>query len=75
MRVRRVAAGEFKAKCLQILDRVRETREPVVVTKRGQPVARLVPIEDESRREDLRGSILEEHDLVSPIDEPWDADE
>ena len=40
-----VAAGEFKAKCLQIMDEVASGREPVLITKRGKPVARLVPID------------------------------
>ncbi|MBI3181625.1 MAG: type II toxin-antitoxin system Phd/YefM family antitoxin [Myxococcales bacterium] len=40
-----IPAGKFKAGCLAILDEVARTKEPVVVTKRGQPVARLVPLE------------------------------
>lgn len=36
-------AGKFKAKCLAILDRVKETGEPLLITKRGKPVAQLVP--------------------------------
>lgn len=43
-----IAAGEFKAKCLHILDEVNKTREPVTVTKRGKPVARVVPISAET---------------------------
>ena len=35
-----IAAGEFKTKCLHILDEVYKTREPITVTKRGKPVAR-----------------------------------
>ena len=37
-----VAAGVFKAKCLQLLDEVAETREPLIVTKFGKPVAQIV---------------------------------
>ena len=39
----RIAASEFKAKCLAILDRVHERGEPITITKRGRVVARLVP--------------------------------
>lgn len=39
--MRTMGAGEFKAKCLAILDEVNETGEPVIVTKRGKPVARV----------------------------------
>lgn len=43
-----IPAGEFKAKCLQLMDRVARTREAIVITKRGRPVAKLVP-PDEAR--------------------------
>ena len=38
-----MGAGAFKSRCLEILDRVAATRRPVVITKRGRPVARLIP--------------------------------
>jgi prevent-host-death family protein len=37
-----IPAGEFKARCLKLMDEVRTTRRPIVITKRGKPVARLV---------------------------------
>ncbi len=40
-----IGAGEFKQRCLALLDRVAESGVPLVVTKRGRPVARIVPIE------------------------------
>lgn len=71
-KIRVVPAGLFKAKCLALLDEVAETGEELVITKRGEPVARLVPMGDVGAA-DLRGSVLWEGDLVSPIDEVWDA--
>jgi prevent-host-death family protein len=68
-----IPAGEFKARCLALLDEVAETHQPIVVTKHGRPVAMLAPIEGRAPRS-LRGSILREADLVSPIDERWDAE-
>ena len=41
-----IPAGEFKAKCLQLMDRVARSREPIVITKRGKPVAKLVPLDE-----------------------------
>ena len=41
----RVGATEFKAKCLELMDRVQAKRETFVITKRGRPVAKLVPLE------------------------------
>ena len=67
-----VPAGQFKARCLALLDQVAETGEPVVVTKRGKPVARLLPVEDADLHP-LRGSVLRETDLVSPIEVEWNA--
>uniref|UniRef100_E6QHX8 Antitoxin n=1 Tax=mine drainage metagenome TaxID=410659 RepID=E6QHX8_9ZZZZ len=72
---RTMAAGEFKAKCLKVLDEVAATRESVIVTKFGKPVARLVPIR--SVKSDIigamRGSVLWEGDIISPLDVEWDA--
>jgi prevent-host-death family protein len=41
-----IAAGQFKAKCLHLLDEVAQRRAPLIITKRGKPVAKLVPIDD-----------------------------
>ena len=46
MTPRTIKASEFKAKCLALLDDVAEKRETLIVTKRGKPVARIVPAED-----------------------------
>lgn len=71
----RIAAGEFKAKCLQLMDQVNETHVPIVITKHGVPVAKLVPIEEEPRRLFglQQGSVVIKGDIISPIDEDWDA--
>lgn len=72
MRAREIPAGEFKAKCLALLDDVATSGQEIVITKRGRPVARLVPLEGAAPA-GLLGSILYEDDLVSPIDVHWDA--
>jgi prevent-host-death family protein len=64
-----VPATEFKAKCLEIMDRVAEKRESFTITKRGRPVARLVPVEDatgESLLGSLRGQAWETGDVLKP---------
>lgn len=54
-----IAAGKFKAKCLQLLDEVASTRESVVVTKFGKPVAQVVPMPLTDRlRGALKGTVL-----------------
>lgn len=49
-----VAASEFKAKCLRLLDRVEAEGETLVITKRGRPVAKIMPVSAPKRI--LRGS-------------------
>lgn len=69
-----IAAGRFKAVCLQLLDEVAQTRQPITVTKRGRPVARLVPVDPPTPLFGaLAGSVGRYDDLVAPIDEEWDA--
>jgi prevent-host-death family protein len=72
-----VAATEFKANCLRLMDEVAQQRQPIIITKRGKPVAKLVPVEKEAI--DLfgrmAGSIKICGDIISPIDEDeWTGD-
>lgn len=70
-----IAAGEFKAECLSLLDSVARTRLPLVITKRGKPVAQLVPMpEAPALFGALCGSVVHQDDLVSGVGDAWDAD-
>jgi len=69
-----IPAGKFKAQCLAILDEVQESGKPVIVTKRGKPVAKVVPYSDK-KAESLRGSVTFHGDVVGPILDEWDADQ
>lgn len=72
-----MAAAEFKAKCLRVMEQVRSTRTPVVITKRGKPIAKLVPAEEFrlSSFDSLKGKIEILGDIVSPVvpAEDWEA--
>ena len=62
-----IGASEFKAKCLRLLDEVAQDGESVVITKRGKPVARLVPVEPEAESAsygDWKGKIKAVGDIV-----------
>ena len=48
MMKRRIGAGEFKAKCLRLIDEVHASGKDIVITKRGRALARLVPAEDKA---------------------------
>lgn len=72
-----IAAGTFKTHCLAIMENVRSTRSAVVITKRGRPIAKLVPVE--ASRDAfigrLVGVIKIVGDIESPIEPPenWEA--
>ncbi len=73
----KIAATEFKAHALGLIDRVAQTREEIVVTKHGRPMARLVPVEDDTPQEFfgcLAGTVVRETDIVSPVGEQWHAE-
>ena len=70
--MKKVAAGVFKAKCLAIMDEVQAKRQPVLVTKRGKPIVKIVPATPE--KDDIfgfykgKGEIL--GDVLSPAFTP-----
>ena len=68
--IKYVAAAEFKANCLRLMDEVARQRQPIIITKRGKPVAKLVPVETETI--DLfgrmAGSIKICSDIINPIE-------
>lgn len=71
-----VPAGEFKARCLELMDRVAESHAPIVITKRGRPVAKLVAIAaPRPLYGAMRGSVSILGDIVAPTGERWEADE
>jgi prevent-host-death family protein len=63
-----MAAGKFKVHCLKVMDEVQSKRQAVLITKRGKPVAKLVPVEKE--KDDIfgffKGKIKVVGDVVSP---------
>lgn len=69
-----MGAGTFKNVCLKTLDEVAKTKTPVVITKRGRPVAKLVPCTPPTPRRSLIGSVLKEVGDPFGTGEPWDAD-
>ncbi len=72
-----ISAAEFKARCLKLMDEVAKTRKPIVITKRGKPVAKLVPAESEARKPlfgCMAGTVTFEGDIMAPLDVEWEAE-
>jgi prevent-host-death family protein len=71
----KIAAGLFKAQCLGLLDEVEQQRKEIVITKRGRPVARLVPVDEKPPTifGRMKGTIEILGDIFS-TGESWEAD-
>ena len=72
-----VPAAAFKAHCLELMDRVRETGAEYVVTKHGRPVARRVPYHDLDRKAlfgSMKGTVLKYVRPLDPIEADYDLD-
>ena len=72
----KISAGQFKAQCLKLMDEVKTRHEEVVITKRGKPVARLVPCEETQVpiHGFMKNTVTIIGDVVSPTGEKWDAE-
>ena len=68
-------ASRFKATCLEVLDEVARSGHGVVVTKRGKPVARVVPMVNRPDRivGAMKGEIEVHGDILSPLGVEWEA--
>lgn len=72
-----ISAGEFKAKCLKLMDNVASTHEPLVITKHGKPVAMMVPFTPEQATPMfgyMAGTATVRGDIVAPVDVEWEAE-
>jgi antitoxin (DNA-binding transcriptional repressor) of toxin-antitoxin stability system len=70
-----IPAAEFRNRCLALLEEVQRTRRPIVVTRHGKPVAEVSAFTAKSSTAEnpLVGSIEFEGDLISPLNEGWEA--
>jgi prevent-host-death family protein len=74
----RVAAAAFKARCLELMDEVARTKEGIVVTKYGRPVAKLVPLDEDMPPRPLFGRasgtvVHVDDDLFAPESDVWES--
>lgn len=75
-----IPAGQFKAQCLHLMDEVQETGVAIVITKRGQPVVKVIPIAPEvkpfrSLYGRTKGSMTILGDIISPLPNEWETNQ
>ena len=70
-------AGEFKTKCLELMDKVRASGNEITITKRGVPVCKLVALDEIPKPifGSLAGTVLYYNDPTEPTGEKWEAQE
>ena len=73
MKEKTVPAGEFKNSCLRLMEQVHQAGIPLVVTKRGKPLVRIVAVREEPAVVSLLGTIVSEADDITSTGETWEA--
>ena len=72
-----LGAGEFRVQCLKLIEMAHHQHETVIVTKRGKPVAKLIPYEENPPKlfGALEGSVIIKADITQPMEDAWDAEQ
>jgi len=66
--------SKFKATCLAVVEEVARSKKPVIITKRGKPIAELIPYEAEGEPIPLKDTVAFMGDLISPVSrEDWEV--
>jgi prevent-host-death family protein len=69
-----LSVSEFKAKCLSVLHDVNKQKKRVIITKRGIPIAEVIPHESEEKDIPLEDTVVFMGDIISPVaEEDWEA--
>jgi prevent-host-death family protein len=71
----KVAISQFKARCLEMIEKLQADQQPIIITKRDKPIAKVVPFD--SKKTSLFGMLKNKAeikgDIIAMIDEKWDA--
>jgi prevent-host-death family protein len=69
-----LSVSKFKATCLAVVEEVAKSKKPVIITKRGKPIAELIPYEEEIEQVPLQDTVAFIGDIISPVAaEDWEA--
>lgn len=71
----KIAISQFKAHCVEIIEKVQADHQPVIITARGKPIAKVVPLNNNKvslfgllkHKAEIKG------DIIAPIDEKWNV--
>ncbi|ODS33363.1 MAG: hypothetical protein SCARUB_01472 [Candidatus Scalindua rubra] len=69
----KIGISEFKTRSLKLLDEIHHSGESITVTKRGIPIAKVIPICDHTNEIDLKGTLIEQDENIFSTDEIWDS--
>ncbi len=71
-----IAASSFKTHCLSLLNQVARNHQPIIITKRGKPLAKIVALHDNQHSipKPLKGNVTYWGDVISPIDVAWEVE-
>ena len=69
-----LSVSQFKATCLSVLDQVSRQKKKVLITKRGKPIAEIIPVADPGEKISLKDTVTFMGDIISPVAvEDWEA--
>lgn len=69
-----LSVSKFKATCLAVLEEVKKQKKRILITKRGEPMAEVVPVGHDEKDIPLRDTVTFIGDIVSPVaDDEWEA--
>lgn len=69
-----LSVSEFKATCLAVLEDISKQKKRVIITKRGKPIAEVIPFDANHEEISLKDTVTYMGDIVSPVaDEDWEA--
>jgi prevent-host-death family protein len=69
-----LSVSQFKATCLSVLDQVSRQKKKVLITKRGKPIAEIIPVAGPGEKISLKDTVTFMGDIISPVAvEDWEA--
>jgi prevent-host-death family protein len=69
-----LSVSKFKATCLSVLEQVHTKKKKVCITKRGVPIAEIIPVKGKGKGMPLKGCVTFIRDIVSPVaEDEWEV--